>query len=421
MAGLPSSLFYLRFDSWGNLLSGPTELWPGNHYSDYPPGVLLDRNGLIHLVWSRTSNWPIPPQVIYARLNTNGEFLTPPTVIDTTTYVQSGMNLIQNVNGDVWAVGESIMAAFHENGELFVPLQHIFPPESNSMAMHAIAGAAPDGSIFAAMRYWSPGDTQHIAVARLDRPERSPIIIQQGTSPYDPEQLGVGAYFVDFSRAMHFVLGREFHEWLFYQRNAPGGGPVDTLRIMLINQLGGGSTYFKLVGDTLVWIWDGRTQKYRAGFFLDGTWALTPTPFADRQLQIGSCHFAWKDGSYWIVGLILRPNDRHSIAMIHAPGPNEPPNASDDCAPQRTRLSLAVAVWPNPVENKLQLELSSIPQTRCMIRLFNILGQQIASKEYTSLRSTTLVFPLPANLPAGSYFGEITAGQEVLRFTFIHL
>lgn len=421
MAGLPSSLFYLKFDSWGNLLSGPTELWPGNHYSDYSPGVLLDRNGVIHLVWSRSSNWPVPPQVIYARLNTNGEFLTPPTVIDTTGCVQNGMNLVQNVNGDVWAVGESHMAAFHENGELFVPFQPIFPPESDSWALHAIAGVAPDGSIYAAMRYWSPGDTQSIAVTRLDTAVRVPIIIMPGTSPYDPVQMGVGAFFVDFTRAMHFILGRDDHDWKFYQRNSPDGGPVDTLRIMLVNQLGGYSTYFKLVGDTLVYIFDGRTQKYRAGFYINGTWALTPTPFTDHQLTIGSKHFAWKEGSYWIVGLLVRPNDAHSIAMIHVPGPNEPPNAVRDRTAQASQPPFSVTVSPNPGQDYLRLELSGIVPSRCVVRLFNVLGQQVASREFDSLPSSTLVFPLPANLPAGSYFGEITAGQEVLRFTFIHL
>ena len=44
------ALFYLKTDSWGNLLSGPTNLWPDSQYIDYTPGVLLARDGTIHLV-----------------------------------------------------------------------------------------------------------------------------------------------------------------------------------------------------------------------------------------------------------------------------------------------------------------------------------------------------------------------------------
>ncbi|MDD5088445.1 MAG: T9SS type A sorting domain-containing protein [bacterium] len=406
ISGFPSSLFHLKFDSWGNLLSGPTELLPGNHYVDYSPGVLLDRNGVIHLLWSRSSDWPVPPQVIYARLNTNGEFLTPPTVTNTTGCVQKGMNLVQNINGDVWAVGESQMAAFHENGEMFVPFQPIFPPESNSQAMSACASVSPDGHIYAAVRYFSPGDTQCIAVTRLDTSVREATIILPGTSPTDPVDMGVAAFFIDTTGTWHSKLGRDY--WgLFYQRNLPDGSMTDTLSI---DPYGTAGTYFELVGgDTLVTLSDHIGPPFRCGIKLDGTWAYRPIEMAvpDWFLLGELYHFAWKEGSYWILGLRFRPNDAHSIAMIHVPGPNEPPNAVDDRTPRSEICTFILS--PNPTTGPLFIHgpLEHVQE----VAVFNILGQRVWLVE-PQPGSAPFILPNLSTLPAGPYFVNVRTANE---------
>jgi hypothetical protein len=422
----PSSLVYLKFDNWGNLLSGPTNLWPDSQYTDFSPGVLLDRSGTIHLVWSREWDSPWRPRVMYARMNTDGQFLTAPTVIDSTTTVQQGMNLVQALSGDVWGVGGGYMCAFHESGEIFVPFQRIFPEESGADCMYPIAAPGPDGHVYASVRYFSPGDTQCVAVTRLDTVDREVTVISPGTSPSDPVQMGAGDFFVDSTGVWHSTIGRDDSPWWYYQRTAPTGAVLDTLN--LTSPPAGNGPFWELVGnDTLVKLFRAVPYpfRYRVGILLNGTLAYPPTAIPidpeDFELPYSYNPYVWKAGSYWILGLVSGPNGAHSIAMIHVPGPNEPPNAVSDRRPFPSPNSLSVSVSPNPVENQLRLELSALPASKITLRLFNILGQEIVSTEFTSVSSPVLSISLPHRLPSGTYYGLITAGHQTRRFTFIHL
>ena len=421
---LPSSLFYLKLDNWGNLLSGPTELWPGNQYHDYSPGVLLDRSGVIHIVWSRWFDWPLyTQQVIYARMNRNGEFLTGPTVIDTTTNIQQGMNLVQAENGDVWGVGEGYVCAFHENGELFLPLQSIFPQQDHTEIWYPIAATGPDGHVYAAARYMTPGDTQCVIVTRLDTTVREATVISPGTSPSDPVNMGPGSFYIDSASIRHTMIGRDDNPWWFYQRNLTDGTLLDTLNIAWL----GYGPPFELVGqDTLELLWAGEPYPYRwrAAFRLNGTRAYGPLPIYITPAQFtwdAQVHWVWKGGSYWVLGLVAGQNGAHHIGMIHVPGPNEPPNAVRDRQPLAPVGELRVSVSPNPVQNELRLLLSGIAHSRVTVKLFNLLGQQIVGQEFERHQGSLLVVSLPRDLPSGSYYGIVTAGRVSRRFSFIHL
>ena len=416
------ALFYLKLDNWGNLLSGPTNFWPDSNYTDYTPGVLLDRSGIIHVLWSRNFEWPTGDRVMYARINPDGEFLTEPTVIDSTAPgQQTGMNMIQAPNGDIWGVGFDCMVAFHENGELSIPFQKIFPEESGAEGWYPIPQAAPNGHIYATIRYFSPEDTELVAVTRLDTSVRTITVISPPTG--DPFQsLGAGNFFIDSTGIWHTTIGRGDHPWWFYQRMTPGGTILDTLNLALVPA--GGGPFWELVGgDTLVQIWTGGPPpfRYRSGIHLDGTHEFEPIPMPLPEgafFMPDLAHYVWKEGSYWIGGMVLRPDDAHSIAMIHVPGPNEPPNA---LSPNRgTATSSSLAVYPNPFGNSLQIEIGD-PRARAVV-IYDVLGRTVISSEFPQGTTRwTVSNPELNHLPSGAYYLTVQGVGRVQPIRMMHV
>jgi hypothetical protein len=80
-----NSVMYLKTDSNGNVITGPTQLSALNAYIDRQSRIATNSQGQAYVVWSYyqgpTSNWPTAVDVLYAKIDSDG------TIIFTQSYV----------------------------------------------------------------------------------------------------------------------------------------------------------------------------------------------------------------------------------------------------------------------------------------------------------------------------------------------
>ncbi len=67
-------------------------------------------------------------------------------------------------------------------------------------------------------------------------------------------------------------------------------------------------------------------------------------------------------------------------------------------------------IWPNPVRNKLYIEIDEFKKDETSVRIYNAMGQSVLSKEMNSSNTTINV----EHLTQGIYFMSINIGQEML-------
>jgi hypothetical protein len=418
----PASLFYQRFDNWGNSLGLPLELLPDpNILTDFTPGVFLDRMQNVHVVWGRGYDPPHGPDsaFFYARLSANGAILTGPQWIYPQDipqfYIQSDINMVQSVSGDIWVACDSWVMAVSESGDVVVPLRPILEPYYR--AVQAILGSHPDGSVWACVRYLGSNE-QNISVVRVDVPGLLPEVVSPGNGYL--VQMTPEAFFVDSTGVFHYVVFRD-DAGLLYQRDARDGSPADTI-VFDPSPYGVGSTFFTLVGrDTLEYIW-GQTLPIqgflRVGFRLAGGYAFQPIVVPQRDFSISSTScFHWKRGSYWMAGVTtghvsLRPQ----VGIIHVPGPNEPPNATE-FRPRFIPDSPRLSVYPNPLNPTGVIVMELARRGVVNVEVFDVLGRRAANLANGVFEAGHYELQFDGReLPTGIYFVQMqTSGQMVTR------
>lgn len=225
LAGQPNSLFYQRFNNWGNPLCQPINVLPDSHSyrfdQDYEPGVFLDRNQVIHVVWTRY--WDRGPNhygMFYARMDLNGNFLTLPTALDLNGIgtTQSGVNMVQTANGDIWMSDGYTFMKFSEDGQALTVRERILEPRP--WVEGARFQVDSHNHVWALARYFYSTFPQQIALIRIDTTDRQPEFLweNQGTQEI---QMTPQGFLIDPAGNFHYIIYRE--DW---------GSCTDTTREM---------------------------------------------------------------------------------------------------------------------------------------------------------------------------------------------
>jgi hypothetical protein len=420
---ITTSQFYQRFDNWGNPLCPQMEMLPDSHLRDYGAGVIMDRNQVIHIAWGREFDQPWRPMELYARMNTQGEFLTPPTEImipNAQGVIESGINMVQDCTGIIWVSYSSAVMAFSENGDIAVPLHLLLPP--TLWAEDAIIAVNPLGQVWACFRLIGIPPYQNISIMRVDTADSTLEFVSTASGPFEI-QMTQEAFYIDTSGAFHYILYRD-DSGLFYQRDPRSGSPRDTV-VFDQAPYGIGSTYFTLVGtDTLQYMW-GQTLPadglLRVGFSLSGDMVLGPLflPLSTFFLY-GDYHFAWKRGGYWVIGNGTE-EDFSGMCMIHVPGPEEPPNAVRTPRSQQNNTLLIINIYPQPVQGLLNIQLPFRANGAIEAQVFNILGQHVTMEKLQGLNESSFQISLPTSSAAGTYYLSVRTGTHTFVTPFIHI
>jgi hypothetical protein len=406
----PNTLVYQRFDNWGNALCDPMELLPGNHDVDYEPGVLLDRNNVLWVVWGRTWWTTENRMALYlARMNLDGEFLTEPTELNDHCPL-AGINLVQKSNGDVWVGYEIGFQVFSEDGDVLRPYEDAVPLPN--WADNVRLGVDPLDHIWALTRYYPSHAGQAIGLVRLDTTVREARIVWPPQTPCW-EQMTQQAFFVDTTGGFHCAIYSESGGF-FYGHDSLNGTGLDTV-ILEPNGRSGRNTNFAWSGDTLSLLWDHPTMTYdsteRQGFRLDGSPLFGPVTYAAVLPMTGQ--LLTKSGGYWVPGG-LNIAGVYTLAMLHVPGPDEP--ANDVADRHYSVVSNEFTVYPNPTNGGISLSgpLASVKS----LAIYNVLGQRVMTLANGARLSNWGSVPIQfEGLPSGTYFLEIGTRDAVERTT----
>ena len=424
----PTSMFYQRFDSWGNPLSAAVELLPGagQFRDDYAAGLLIDRQQNLHVVWCRFGAIPTLPRFFYMRMSLTGEVLTPPRNIAPVSrpnyYVQGGISMTETSDGQIWIAAESFVMVVDEQGETVRPMEPIFPTDSWGQFAHI--ACAPDNHIWACLAYCGPPRfEQNVSVVRLDTLTR---VAETVTGPDSGQSVGIGEgpFYIDSNGAFHYILYRD-DAGIFYQRDARDGSAPDT-SVFDPHPYGSGDTGFALAGDTLEYMWNRAAPppigNLRVGYTLDGRRVIGPELSQPPSFGYGGgpC-FIWKRGSYWVIGGSQgQIPQRGELTMLHIPSPSEPPDGS----PQRrayASLPMTVTVFPQPVQEQFDVRLPSAMAHPTSVAIYNLLGQKVSTYVLNGGNSPEYRLTFPPALPAGTYFLSIRTASHTLVSPITHI
>ena len=422
------ALHYRRFDSWGSPISARMEMVPDTFHDESSPGVLLDRNQNLHVVWTRW--YPFFPdrkaRAYYARMNPQGEFLTGPYQLsceECELLYPGGINLVQDCTGVVWVGCGAYYCSLTENGEVITPLRPLTEGLGPFWAEVALLALSPSDEVWACSRITSGGGVipQNIGVVRLDTTVRQLEVV----SPNDPENeifgMSANAFLIDPAGAFHYVLYRD-DRGLFYQRDARDGSPSDTI-VLDPDPWGDGATGLTLAGDTLNHLWGQtlpQTGILRVGISLAGERVYGPQFLSFSPSGFGLDSYSrliWKEGSYWLVGGNFNLTEqRGQVCVIHVPGPNEPPNAID----MRPRLfpdSPRLSVYPNPLNPMGVVVMDLARRGVVSVEVFDVLGRRAANLANGVFEAGRHELNFDAReLSTGIYFVQMqTAEQMVTR------
>ena len=226
VAAQPNTLHYYLLDNWGRPLREDHELLPDTHWVDHNHiGVLLDSQERIHVVWLRQfDDGPATRQLIYVRMNLEGEFLQEPLIYEVPGNQPYGIepgnyHLLETVTGEIWAACDDHFFVFVFNGNLVEHVQHIVaPPAIGSIRM----AAAPDGSVWGTFRKIdSNSDT--LKTVRYWPPPR----IEENTLTNESPGFGADAFYIDQYGSFHYVIATE-DSGLFYRFDPRGMGLILT-------------------------------------------------------------------------------------------------------------------------------------------------------------------------------------------------
>jgi len=417
------SLRYQRFDGWGNPLCSAVSM-PGDTFmQESYPGVLLDRNNNLHIVWAGMPDSPINQwEVYYARMNLQGEFLTAPYQLscDVCESVSpAGINLVQDCTGVVWVGCGAYYCSLTETGEQIIPLTPLTEGLGPRWAKVAHLALSPRDEVWACSRITGGGIPQNISVVRLDTTVRQLEVV----SPNDPQHeifgMSANAFLIDAAGVFHYVLYRD--DWgLFYQRDARDRTPGDTV-VLDPDPWGDGCTGLTLAGDTLNYLWGQtlpQTGILRVGISLAGERVYGPQflSFGPTGFGLGSpSRLIWKEGSYWVTGS-ARIGNQWQVCMIHVLGPNEPPNAVE----MRPRLmpdSPRLWVYPNPLNPTAVVVMDLARRGVVKVDVFDVLGRRAGKIANGVFEAGRHELQFDAHeLPTGVYFVQMqTAERRVTR------
>ena len=106
------------------------------------------------------------------------------------------------------------------------------------------------------------------------------------------------------------------------------------------------------------------------------------------------------------------------LAMIHIPGPNEPPNAVSPSRPATHNTT--IFAYPNPFASSLQVDISD-PGTSAVF-MYDVLGRVVWSVAVSPrAQRVTLADPALLRLPSGSYFLQTRGAHVSQPVQIIHL
>ncbi len=423
-----STLAYRRFDSWGNSLSEPVDIgFDSCNHIDGSAGVLLDRNQNIHVVWSRSRRWPCANEemMLYSRLDTAGSILTEPirlTDPGINYFVYDGISMVQDCTGIIWVSASTGYWAFSEVGEVLIPTTHIVEPPW--YAEVSILDRDPQDRIWALIRNISlGGQPQNISVVRIDTVGSEFEIISPNDSLHEIFGMGPLGFQIDSIGVFHSILWRD-DAGLFYQRNPRDGQPSDTLLIDPFAYSSGQMQLSWIGADTLLLLWGNSMEPTPGfdldGFHLNGSWAWGPEHVTHQGFGFSNlAPILWRAGSCWVVGGSV-VNGQGQLAMIHIPGPEEPPNAVGNLPRQQPQPIMSITVYPQPVSDAFSFRVDPLLAGRRDVRLYNLLGQQIAA--FTPSEQAGIVrYVMPTGLSAGMYFLIVQTPTRTLRTTFLYV
>lgn len=412
-----NSLFYRRYDNWGHPLSAPMELRPDSAEQMSPPGVLLDRNQNIHIVWSAWYYSDNQPHVFYARMNTAGEFTTEPyqvTCPSCPVLYGEGINLVQDCTGVVWAGCGSYYCAFSENGDVLMPLTELVLDLEESVAWQNYLAVSPDNEVWACSRMWG-GCPQNISIVRLNRGYAVEVV-----SPNNPAieywPMLPRSFLIDENGVFHYIILRE-DCGLFYQRDARNGSPPDTVVFNASYDVLTGFSRLVMADDTLNYVWEEgypRSGIYRVGLSAQGDLLCGPeflqqVPGPGFYLDDYS-RLIWKQGSFWLLGGGLE-NGRGQVFLMHVPGPNEPANRIPPVYKQIS-TDFALSAFPNPFNSSTQIFFTLPVTSRVSLRLYDILGREVTMLMDETRSAGQHQFDFDAgDLSFGVYLCRMQAGE----------
>jgi hypothetical protein len=415
----PTTLSHYLFDSWGNVLHAPISLSIDSCFENYTPGVLLDRDGYIHVVWGSTWENPYNAAMMYSRMSVSGEILTGPTIIPSDElyfYAQNGINLVQRQNGEIWIGADTHYAVLSATGDVITPFTAILQPAQR--ANQVILGATPNNQIWACLRYID--EDQSIRLLRLDTTGQQTEIVSTGWPQWI--QMGPGAFYVDTMNTFHYILGRD--DWGFFYQRDPRNGDSVTTYVFDSTPHGVGTTYFSLINrDTLLCLWEQPEGLFRVGYSLSGQNVIPPI-VARPGIFEASVSYAsqWRQGSLWVVGVTQSSGGAPTqLAMIHIPDANEPPNAIEKPSSRTAQVLPEIQVYPVPARTTLNIQLPVAATRGFHLELYNLLGQRIEYRDVRVMERNIVNLALPDNLPSGIYFVRVTVPSQAWTTHFIHL
>ena len=405
----PNSLYYQQFTNWGVPITEAIELLPGGGQDrqDYQPGMILDSEGNIHVVWGRyEGEVPADFHMYYCRLNMSGEITTSPFAVelenDPDFYVQGGVHLAESPDGLIWITCLTHVFVVNHAGEITEPLHPIVTHWAQSSG--AIPACTPNGEVWACIRYWGPPtNLQNISIVRVDIPDQLPEIAS-GPDSGEWIQMGPEAFGIDTAGAFHYILFRD-DAGFFYQRDPRDGEPIDTT-VIDPAPYGDVSTQFTRVGsDTLMYVWTRTLPQpvlLRVAFSISGDAIGGPLSVPQVMGATSDQTVQWRGGGYWVAG-----GDEGSIpfvwqaAMIHVPGSNEPPNAT---SPSEMPLRIdMISVYPNPFNESVILSFPA----RAMrgIALYDLLGRLVIRQDILPHQTSLFLDKrVTSGLPSGVFF-----------------
>jgi hypothetical protein len=401
-------LLYQRFDHWGHALCQPESLLYDSMAEEYHPGVLIDRQQKIHLLWNRT--YLSPPghrTAYYARMNTNGEYITGPIELqrpDPLWYSWDEPSMVQDSTGIVWASWNGFYLRINEDGDILTPLSRIIADSTQDSFFGGLLSASPDGHVWACARIES--NPLYTGIVRMDTTERIPVSICTSCNWFPP------AFVIDTMGGFHAILGND--DGPFYWHDRRDGSPSDTIHFALTPH-GAGETRFTLVGDTFQWIRIEDSQGFtRVGFNLNGHQVLGPQLVRNPGFLLNyPSSYIWKNGSYWLFGGVII--DGYSqVCMVHVPGQNEPPDAVDERTPAIPLSEFML--YPNPTNGGLSVQ-GPIESVKAL-SVYNVLGQQVMSLPIPRGSNGMLSLPQIDALSTGAYFLKLQTrnGETVRKF-----
>jgi hypothetical protein len=416
-----SSLYYQRFDSWGNPLGAAVDILPdSSHWLDYGSGVLLDRNQVIHVIWSRVWDAPSASALYYARYNTQGDRLSLVELPQPQDYffMHCCVDVVQDSAGVIWVEFFSLVMTLSEDGEVLTPFQFFVPSFEN--VEHSMLAVGPSGEVWTSYRD-TDSSGQSVRLMRLDTTaqEFEIVVDDQGVPGV---QCNVEAFYIDTTNAFHFMLYRD-GDGIFYERDPRDGDLPDT-SVVDPSPWGTGDTDFTLVGgDTLLYLWGQELPQSginRVGFHLTGERAFGPI-LSSPWISLVD-RFPWKEGSMWVPGGGGDGTTPYSqLVMIHIPGPNEPPNSASDPARPPNVASRQLQVFPQPSSGMIALAVpSQRPGESTEVTVFNTLGQIVYVGQLPSNQKGVVQLRLPPSVAAGRYYISVRTGSEVLTSPLIY-